>query len=209
MFDKIRKKISKSTPNANMELLNCTKLGIVNVYEKNGGKIDIHPTVVLNSNPHGYHVGMPFETTLLADRPNARITISENCRIHGTYIHATKSIKIGKKVLIAAGTTIVDSHGHTTDIKFAKFRTNIQDTPQEIIIEDFVWIGMNSIIMKGVRIGTCSIISAGAVVKDNVPPYCIVEGNPAKVIKQFTSQDILDESFSLELLKKEKGYYEY
>jgi maltose O-acetyltransferase len=55
-----------------------------------------------------------------------------------------------------------------------------------IVIEDDVWIGAAAIILKGVRIGRCSIIAAGAVVTRDVPPYAIVGGNPAKVIQYRT-----------------------
>jgi acetyltransferase-like isoleucine patch superfamily enzyme len=187
---------------------NCILKGNVHILPLNGGTIKIHPSVLLNSNPIGYHVAMPFDTTLIADRPESLINIEENCRIHGAYIHAWRSINIGKGVLIAAGTTIVDSNGHSSDIRYARFRRNFNDEAKEIIIEDFVWIGMNCIILKGVTVGEGSIVSAGAVVRDNVPPFSIVEGNPAKVVKQFNPEDALLENHLFQKLKLEKGYYE-
>lgn len=59
-----------------------------------------------------------------------------------------------------------------------------------IIINDEVWIGINSIIMSGVTIGKGAIIAAGSVVTKNVPAYAIVGGNPAKIIK-YRFQEIL------------------
>lgn len=56
-----------------------------------------------------------------------------------------------------------------------------------IVIGDDVWIGMNVIILKGVKIGTGAIIAAGAVVTKEVPPYTLVAGVPAKVIKENVS----------------------
>jgi maltose O-acetyltransferase len=52
-----------------------------------------------------------------------------------------------------------------------------------VIIEDNVWIGYRVIILPGVRVGRNAIIGAGAVVTKDVPPYAIVGGVPAKVIK--------------------------
>lgn len=59
------------------------------------------------------------------------------------------------------------------------------------IIENDVWIGMNVIILSGVTIGNGSVIGAGSVVTKDVPPYAIVAGNPAKIIKyRFTDDEI-------------------
>lgn len=54
-----------------------------------------------------------------------------------------------------------------------------------IIISDDVWIGANSVITAGVKIGKHSIIGAGSVVTKSVPDYCIAVGNPAKVVKKY------------------------
>ena len=59
------------------------------------------------------------------------------------------------------------------------------------IIEDDVWIGCNATILQGVKIGTGAIVAAGAVVTKDVPPYAIVGGVPAKIIKyRFTEEQI-------------------
>lgn len=67
---------------------------------------------------------------------------------------------------------------------------------------------MNCIILKGVEIGECSIISAGSVVKDDIPAFSIAEGNPARVVRRFAPEDALPENFPIENLKLERGYYE-
>ena len=60
---------------------------------------------------------------------------------------------------------------------------------QDVIIEEDVWIGCNVTILKGVKIGRSSIIAAGSLVVKDVPPYSIVGGVPAKVIKMKWTQD--------------------
>ena len=61
----------------------------------------------------------------------------------------------------------------------------------DITIEDDVWIGSRAIILKGVTIGRGSIVGAGAVVTKSTPPYSIVAGNPAKMVKvRFTESEI-------------------
>jgi acetyltransferase-like isoleucine patch superfamily enzyme len=60
-----------------------------------------------------------------------------------------------------------------------------------IIIEDEVWIGSSAIILSGVTIGKGAIIATGAIVTRNVPPYAIVGGNPAKILKYKFSEEII------------------
>ncbi len=57
-------------------------------------------------------------------------------------------------------------------------------TEKDVIIENDVWIGANSVILPGVHIGKGAVIGAGSVVTKNLPPYSICGGVPAKVIKQ-------------------------
>ncbi|WP_449401090.1 CatB-related O-acetyltransferase [Chryseobacterium wanjuense] len=61
-----------------------------------------------------------------------------------------------------------------------------------IIIEDDVWIGSNSVILSGVKIGRGSIIGAGSVITKDVEPYSIVGGNPAKILRKRFDQKVID-----------------
>ena len=63
-----------------------------------------------------------------------------------------------------------------------KFKVR-QGTKGDVIIGNDVWIGRNVIILSGVKIGDGSVIGAGAVVAKEVPPYAIVAGNPAKIVR--------------------------
>lgn len=64
---------------------------------------------------------------------------------------------------------------------------------RKVSIGNDVWIGANSVILSGVEIGHGAVIGAGAVVTKDVPPYAIVVGVPAKVIKYRFSEDIIEE----------------
>jgi acetyltransferase-like isoleucine patch superfamily enzyme len=57
-----------------------------------------------------------------------------------------------------------------------------------VIIADNVWIGMNAIILKGVTVGENSVIAAGAIVTKNVPPNCVVAGNPATITRHLSEK---------------------
>lgn len=63
----------------------------------------------------------------------------------------------------------------------------------DIVVEDDVWIGANVTLLRGVTIGRGAIIGAGAVVRKSVPPYAIVIGNPAQIVRfRFTPEEIVD-----------------
>ncbi len=84
-----------------------------------------------------------------------------------------------------------------------------------IVIEDDVWIGARAIILSGIHIGQGAVIAAGAIVTHDVPPYAIVGGNPAKIIKNRFDDSIINElmkiDYSLldnEMIKKDlKQWY--
>ncbi|MDP9048692.1 MAG: acyltransferase, partial [Bacteroidota bacterium] len=98
-------------------------------------------------------------------------------------------VYIGDDVAIADGTYLrsanhrfdrfdvpIQQQGHSA----AQLHYNNKD--YSIIIEDDVWIGARAIILSGAKIGKGSVISAGAVVSSEIPPYSIVVGNPGRVI---------------------------
>ena len=104
--------------------------------------------------------------------------------IVGTHCHFgayDKGITIGEDVLIASHCSMVDTqHIYADPDRLIK----AQDyTSQGIVIEDDVWLGSGVVLMDGVRVGRGAIVGGGAVVTRDVPPYAIVVGIPAKIIK--------------------------
>lgn len=124
----------------------------------------------------------------------------------GTTFYCTLApLTIGKKVIFGPNPTIITGD-HRTDI-IGKYIIDITDDEKKgnekkydepVIIEDDVWCGANVTILKGVTIGRGSIIAAGAVVTKSCPPYSIIGGVPAKIIKmRFTSEQIKEHEKSL------------
>lgn len=111
------------------------------------------------------------------------ITIGENCSINPyCVLYGHGGLSIGNNVLIAGGTMIIPSN-HT----FADRSVPIALQGNEargIVIEDDVWIGHACSILDGVTIGKGSVIAAGSVVKDNVEPYSVMGGVPARLIRK-------------------------
>jgi acetyltransferase-like isoleucine patch superfamily enzyme len=147
------------------------------------GAIKIGSNVTIRSGDYGYHCSIYAPTRLMTDTSeNALIEIGDNTRINGASIHASERITIGHDCLIAANVTIVDSDGHGL---LPNERHLVNPVSRPVIIENNVWIGLNSIILKGVRIGANSVVGAGSVVSRDVPPNSVASGNPARVVKTF------------------------
>ena len=69
----------------------------------------------------------------------------------------------------------------------------------QIIVEDDVWIGDNVWVLSGVTINKGAVVGTGSIVTHDVPPYAIVAGNPAKIIKYRFSRDIIEKLLSFQL----------
>jgi len=161
---------------------NVTFTGVPLIQVTPGALIRIGDDVTINSENYDYHVNMHSPVKLMADRSEAIIEIGAGTRIHGTAIHAWKSIRIGKKCLIAANCQIMDASGHELCLDDPERRVRSKDCPRPVVIEDAVWIGANSIILPGVTIGRGSVIGSGSVVTGDIPPMVLAAGNPARVV---------------------------
>lgn len=91
---------------------------------------------------------------------------------------APKKIFIGEHVILGTGCKII-AHSTGTFLQQGLINNKIE----EVVIEDGVLVGINAIILPGVKIGKCAIVSAGSVVTRSVPEYSVVAGNPAKILK--------------------------
>jgi acetyltransferase-like isoleucine patch superfamily enzyme len=147
-------------------------------YIHNEGKMTFGEKVSLHSYPNG----TSYRTSLTTYFPEAEIEIGNNCNINGTVIHCNQLVKIGNNCMFGPGTVICDNDSHRISVDPVERRKKAVSKP--IILEDNVWIGMNCLILKGVTIGENSIIAAGSVVVNDVPPDSIAGGNPAKVLKK-------------------------
>lgn len=136
------------------------------------------------------------------------LSIGDNTSIpKGSTIYCTIApLTIGSKVIFGPKPTIITGDHRTdiigkyiidvTDNEKSKNGINKYDAP--VTIEDDVWCGANVTILKGVTIGHGSIVAAGAVVTKSCPPYSIIGGVPAKIIKmRFTSEQIKEHEKSL------------
>jgi galactoside O-acetyltransferase len=162
-----------------------TKLNIRSVISGRRGYVEIGSKSII-------HCAFSF------DRSSAKIRIGDNCFIGNSHIVAAQEVNIGNDVVISWGVTIVDHNSHSLDWEIRKrdvsdwhVGSKIWDdvSMAPVIIRDRVWIGFNASILRGVTLGEGAVVGAGSVVTKDVPPYTVVAGNPARVIRQLASYE--------------------
>lgn len=137
------------------------------------------------------------ESQIAFERNGASLYVGDRSFVNGHVIVA-ENVSIGDDVLIAFGVTIVDHNSHS--VRFSERSNDVVSwgrgekdwshvTVSPVTISDKVWIGFNSIILKGVNIGEGAIVAAGSVVTRDVLPWTIVGGNPASVIRELGADE--------------------
>lgn len=102
----------------------------------------------------------------------------------GSKILVTKSKFVMKHHSCAAQGLVVLTSNHISKpgTWFLTMENRLEDYDKDVIVEEDVWIGINVVLLAGVTIGRGSVIGAGSVIRNDIPPYAIVTGNPAKVV---------------------------
>lgn len=115
-----------------------------------------------------------------------------------TWGREEEGIEIGSFVSFANDVTLVLGGSHPMDrittypmhLDFSEFPVERPLTKGKIVIEDDVWIGMKSTVLSGITIGQGAVVMAGSIVTGDVPPYAVVGGIPAKVVKYRFPEDV-------------------
>ncbi len=116
------------------------------------------------------------------------------------FLCTESNIRIGNKVLFGPNVTMIAGDHRVTDV--GRYIFDVTDKKPEddkdIVIEDDVWIATNTTILKGVTIGRGAVVAAGSLVIKDVPPYAVVGGVPAKILKyRFTEDQIMQHEMLL------------
>ena len=156
------------------------------VIVKKRGTIEIGDRLTLASGFLSNMVGM-YQRSILLARDGGKIKIGNDVSMSGVTVYAFRYIEIGDHTSIGANSKVFDSDFHPVDPMYRladsddKAHTGMRDT----VIGKNVFIGCNSLILKGVHIGDNSVIGAGSVVTKDIPANCVAAGNPAKIVKYF------------------------
>lgn len=114
-------------------------------------------------------------------RFNKETVIDNGCHFNGMIIEGNGPVSIGKHCHFGKNIQIINSyHDYNSSTKIPYDDKFID---KKVLIEDYVWVGSNVIILGGVTIGEGSIIQAGSVVVHDLPKFSISGGSPAKVFK--------------------------
>jgi maltose O-acetyltransferase len=140
---------------------------------KGPGKVIIGDNVLIEGRGH--------RVTPFTHSPDAIIQIGANSFINGTRFGCCRNIRIGEFAILGDA-RIMDTDFHS--IWPNRWSSEAEVATRPIIIEDNVWIGGGAAVLKGVHIGSNSVVGFGSIVISNVPSDCIVAGNPARVIKR-------------------------
>lgn len=103
--------------------------------------------------------------------------INRGCRFYASHHYPDVRIRIGNHVAVAPEVSFFAAGHDYTNL-------SLPDIASSITVGDYVWIGGRSIILGGVTIGEGAVIAAGSVVTRDIPPYTVVAGVPAHVIKK-------------------------
>jgi acetyltransferase-like isoleucine patch superfamily enzyme len=110
--------------------------------------------------------------------------------ISGGSICAAQLIEIGEESMLGANVTIADTDFHSLRPHYRRGHTDPSIAVEDVIIGKRVFVGTNSIILKGVTIGDNAVVGAGSVVIKSVPANAIAAGNPCRIIRELTAQEL-------------------
>jgi len=153
------------------------------LYQHRGRHSVIHHSVRMDTPPYRrFSLGdySVIESFSCVNNAVGDVVIGHHTRIglHNTVIGP---VTIGNYVNLAQGITVTALNHNFSDTSKRIDQQGVSTTP--VTLGDDIWIGANAVILPGVTIGNHSVVAAGAVVTKDVPPYTLVGGVPARIIK--------------------------
>lgn len=153
----------------------CEFRGTTFFFRGLGSTITLGNFCRFNSNSRFNFRGINHKCILQATQ-GGKITIGDYFGGSGVSIVSNVEVKIGNNVMCGANVMIGDRNDH--EDRYPEWQ------PKPVIIGNNVWIGMNSVIMRGVTIGNNVVIGANSVVVKDIPSNVIAVGSPCKVIRE-------------------------
>src|SRR5262245_49142611 len=136
-----------------------------------------------------------YRGTMFDVGPRGRVRLGDYALVNGARIICDESVEIGEYALISWNVVLMDSYRVPLDP--AERRRELERVParrprhlagggpaRPVRIGPNVWIGFDACVLPGVSVGAGSVVGARSVVAEDVPPYTVVAGNPARVIRR-------------------------
>jgi len=157
-------------------------IGIPVVFRAKSALMQIGDNCTIKSDFLSNLIGL-YQRTIIIARGGGRVIIGNNVGISGATIYSRAEIVIGDYTNIGGNTKILDHDFHPVDPIARMNNDEEMIGKKEIKIGKNVFIGCNSIILKGTVLGDNCVVGAGSVVSGKFPDGVIIAGNPAKIIK--------------------------
>jgi acetyltransferase-like isoleucine patch superfamily enzyme len=143
---------------------------------------------------------------------NGKISVGKYCVLNGSTIICKEQITIGNHCMLAWGTVLTDSWMDASSFSLKARRVILEKAAADplrrypfagsalpIVLEDNCWVGFDAVILPGVRLGEGCVVGCKAIVDRDVPPYAVVAGSPAKIVKYLAADDMgTEKNISLE-----------
>jgi acetyltransferase-like isoleucine patch superfamily enzyme len=143
--------------------------------------------------------GSDIGGAIVLEAAGSRVAIGDRTHVGGqSLLDAADAIVVGDDVLIAFGALIIDHDSHSLDFKHRSsdvtdwingYKDWTHVAHSAVHIENKVWVGTRAMVLKGVRLGEGCVVAAGAVVTQDVAPWTLVAGVPARVVRELPRAD--------------------
>jgi len=143
--------------------------------------------------------GATYLGTMFDVGPTGRVILEPFALVHGARFICDSTITIGEYALISWNVVLMDSYRLSRDLAQRRLQLeraasggnrviDNEGPSRRIVIGRNVWISFDSCVLPGVTIGEGAVVGARSVVTEDVPPYTVVAGNPARIIRQLSSR---------------------
>lgn len=115
-----------------------------------------------------------FAPMYLASFGAAHLSVGDGCWLSGCHLSAKKSLTLGVGSWVGPGCRVLDADQHALDAEHPERRA-------PVVVGDYVWLTTDVTVLRGVRIGSHSVVGARSLVVHDLPEHCLAHGNPAQV----------------------------
>ena len=162
--------------------------GLPSVHRFPGSSIVIGRNVMLISYTADTALGVNHAIKIETLANGASLVIGDDVGISGGSICAQVDVRIGARCMLGANVTIADTDFHPLAAKRRYASEGVRAAAVEI--GEDVFLGSNVMVLKGVRIGAHSVIGAGSVVTRDIPPNAVAAGNPCRVLRLLSEEEL-------------------